>query len=508
MLGLAFLGLHAGREFYAAPTEPVTLGGFEFYSRWRLAAPEAELAATAPSELALNPNLMRRPAVDGEHSLPLLDVGWGDASDYSGVDATGAAVLAQRGPVSPVEQEQHAAAAGAAVLIITNDVAGPLVGSLSDEAGTIPTLSLTSAEGDALRALLDGGEVTVRVSGTRWSPYLYDLVLLETGQVSDQLNYTVDSAGLAALRVRYHHDAIGGHPMAEARHFSRPFHSSSAYLHPVIDGPRERVEYVIGGEAMSYQQTVYGELPFEARLQEQDYAFYAPGEDVSKTWFRQVVRPALLPEVGMTSRTGDTLRLEVYEWVDAAGNHFPELFGLGPYPGDTVEVRVLQDGELVAEAGEPRGEFPIGAEPAEYTVELDVAREAEWWQRSTATRTSWTFRSGPAAGTQVLPLLSVDYLVDLDLSNTVVGSGLELRVSQQDAGLPAVAGAQLWLSYDDGATWQPQPVESTGDGGFRVTLPDAGGEFASVRVEAWDAQDNRIRQEVIRAWRTPISSGG
>jgi hypothetical protein len=123
-------------------------------------------------------------------------------------------------------------------------------------------------------------------------------------------------------------------------------------------------------------------------------------------------------------------------------------------------------------------------------------REAGWWQRSTATRTSWTFGSGPGAGTQ---LLSVDYLVDLSLSNTVVGSEFGLRVSQQ------AAGARLWLSYDDGATWQPQPVESTGNGEFQAALPvpPAGSEFVSLRVVAWDADDNRIQQDVIRAWRLP-----
>ncbi|HEY8472798.1 MAG TPA: S8 family serine peptidase [Natronosporangium sp.] len=505
MLGLAFLGLHAGREFFATPTEPVTLGGFEFYSRWRLAAPEAELAVTAPTGLTLDPVLMRAPAVDGEHTLRLVDVGAGAAEDYEGVDVTGAAVLVERGPVPPVEQEQHAAAAGAAVLIITNDVPGRLVGSLSEEPGSIPTLSLTQAEGQAVRAILQSGETTVRVSGTRWSPYLYDLVLVEADRIPEDLSYVVPSDDLAELRVRYHHDAIGGHPMAEARHFSRPFHSSSAYLHPYIEGPRERTEYLIGGDAMSYQQTVFGELPFEARLQEPAYTFYPPASEVTKRWFQQVIRPALLPEVGQTTRTGDTLQLVAYEWVDSDGNHFPELFGLAPYPGDTIAVRLLRDGELVAEADKPRGEFPMAAEPAEYRVELDVTREADWWQRSVATRTAWTFQSGPTNGTQVLPLLSIDYLAELDLSNTLVGSELTLRVSQQPADLPAIAGAELSLSFDDGASWQPVPVTATGDGEFQAVLPEPGTHngFASVRVEAWDADDNRIEQEVIRAWRLP-----
>jgi subtilisin family serine protease len=500
-LGVTFLGLHAGREFYATATDPVSLGGFEFYTRWRLAAPEAELAVTDPEPVALDPILMRAPALDGEQELRLMDVGDGAAGDYSGVDAAGAAVLARRGPVPSVEQEQHAAAAGAAVLVVTNDVPGPLVGSLGVDAGSIPTLSLTEAEGEQLRSLLAGGEVTVRASGVRWSPYLYDLVLLEVGQIPEELDHVVDPAQLATIDVAYHND-VDGHPMAEARHFSRPFHSSSAYLHPFVDGPRERTEYVLGGDAMSYQQTVYGELPFEARLREPDYAFYAAGERAEQSWFRQVVRPALLPEVGLTARTGDTLDLEVYEWVDAAGNHFPELFGLEPYPGDTIAMRLFEDGELVAEADEPRGEFPMTAGPADYRIELDVAREADWWQRSTATRTAWSFDSQPGDG--VLPLLTVDYLVDLDLSNGMVDPAgpLTLRVSQQTADQPAIAGAELSVSYDGGTTWTGVPLDSLGGGEFRATLPTPTGDFASLRVEAWDADDNRIEQEVIRAFGT------
>jgi subtilisin family serine protease len=500
-LGVTFLGLHAGREFYATATDPVSLGGFEFYTRWRLAAPEAELAVTAPQPIPLDPILMRAPGIDGEHELRLVEVGDGAAEDYSGVDADGAAVLARRGPVPFLEQERHAATAGAAVLVVSNDVPGPLVGSLGVDAGSIPTLSLTEVEGERLRSLLAGGEVTVRAGGARWSPYLYDLVLLDIGAVAAQQDHVVDPAQLAALDVAYHND-VDGHPMAEARHFSRPFHSSSAYLHPFIDGPRERTEYVFGGDAMSYQQTVYGELPFEARLREPDYAFYQAGARAAQSWFRQVVRPALLPEVGLTTRTGDTLDLEVYEWVDAAGNHFPELFGLAPYPGDTIAMRLFENGELIAEADEPRGEFPMAAGPADYRVELDVAREADWWQRSTATRTAWSFGSQPGDG--VLPLLSVDYGVDLDLSNGMVDPAgpVTLRVRQQAADQPAVAGAELSVSYDDGATWSPVPVESLGDGEFRATLPSPTGEFASLRVVARDAEDNRIEQEVIRAFRT------
>jgi hypothetical protein len=216
--------------------------------------------------------------------------------------------------------------------------------------------------------------------------------------------------------------------------------------------------------------------------------------------------------VGLTRRTGDTLQLEVYEWVDGAGNHFPAVHGLAPYPGDTIVTRLLRDGELVAEVDLPRGTFPMSAAPAGYRIELDVSREAEWWQRSTATRTAWTFDSRPGDG--VLPLLSVDYLIDLDLWNTARPPGdrigppiMELQVSQQAAGQPAVAGARLWVSYDDGETWRARQVRPRGDGRFEVVLanrpPVAGSGFVSVRVEAWDVDGNRVEQQVLRGWRLP-----
>ncbi|HEY8471048.1 MAG TPA: S8 family serine peptidase [Natronosporangium sp.] len=509
IFGTVFFGTHPGREYYAAPTDPISQGGFEMFTRWRLAEPEAELSVIEPVAAELDPLLSRAPAVDGPQEVRLVDVGAGTAEDYQGLDVAGAAVLARRGP-SLIEQEQHAAAAGAVALIVSNDVPGRLVGELALAGpGTIPTLTLTQAEGEQLRALLAQGEVTVRLDGTRWSPYLYDLVFVEAGEVPDQLEYTVELDELARLDIAYHND-VPGHLMEEVRHFARPFHSSFAFLHPYIDGPRERTEYVFGGEEIGYRQTVWAEVPGQAMLEEPGHFFYEPGSRVSKSFYRQVLRPALLPQVAQTTRTGDVLDLNVFEWVDAGGNLFPDLFGLAPYPGDTVETRLYADGELIGEAERPLETFELLAEPASYRLELDVRREAEWWHRSTSTSTVWTFNSQrPAADTtEVLPLLSVDYLIDLDLQNRPIQPPgqpvLGLQVRQQVADQPAVAGARLWVSYDDGESWRSRPVRSLGGGRFEAVLPFrgpiGGSGYASVRVEAWDTAGNRIEQEVIRAW--------
>ncbi|MFS8522001.1 MAG: S8 family serine peptidase [Micromonosporaceae bacterium] len=503
-------------EYYAMPTDPVTLGQFEFHSRWKLAAPEAELAVVHPVTEALDPYLLRAPAVDGERVVPLVDVGAGEPEDFAAVDVAGAAALVSRHPDPSyhVEQERLAAQAGAVALVVANDVPGHLTGFF-DDPGTIPTLSVTRQDGDRLRQLLADGEVRVRLSGTAWSEYLYDLVLVETGAIPSDLHYRYAPGDLAAVRASYHNDAPG-HAMAEGRSFLRPFHSGATILYPPVVGERTRTEYLIGGDGIGYQQTVYGEQPFEAELQEPGFTFYEPGTTVDTHWFRQVVRPALVPEVEPVVRTGDTLALRLYEWVDSDGHYVPNhIFGLAPYPGDTIRTRVWRDGELVAtNEGFPRLDVAAVPGRATYRVELDVDRDADWWRRSTRTRTVWTFTSQrPEAGSAPLPMLSVDYDVPVDLLNTTPPPHLrqgppafELRVTHQAPGLPAVVGARAWVSFDDGGTWRAAPAQSLGDGTFHVILPGAAREVGgdvSVRVEAWDAAGNRVEQEVIRAWHLP-----
>jgi hypothetical protein len=109
----------------------------------------------------------------------------------------------------------------------------------------------------------------------------------------------------------------------------------------------------------------------------------------------------------------------------------------------------------------------------------------------------------------------VDYDVDLDLRNTSPhprdrsGAPSVVIHARHQAGAdgPPIAGARLWTSYDDGETWRPRAGRDLGEGRFEFFLdirdPVETSGFVSLRVEAWDADDNRIEQEIIRAWRLP-----
>ena len=76
------------------------------------------------------------------------------ASDYDGLDATGAIALVPRGVCPFVEKQRAAAERGAAAVIIVNNTDGPLGGTLGDkDVGTIPVASVSTADGAALAAL-------------------------------------------------------------------------------------------------------------------------------------------------------------------------------------------------------------------------------------------------------------------------------------------------------------------------------------------------------------------
>ena len=96
---------------FALPTEPVTLGAFEFYSHWRLVATPLGLSVVDPVDQDLAVELMLgSPAVDGDDQLPLVYAGYGRPEDYQGVDAAGAVVLVSRGEGSFAEKEAAARA--------------------------------------------------------------------------------------------------------------------------------------------------------------------------------------------------------------------------------------------------------------------------------------------------------------------------------------------------------------------------------------------------------------
>lgn len=238
---------------------------------------------------------------------------------------------------------------------------------------------------------------------------------------------------------------------------------------------------------------------------------YTPGAHEKETWFASPSTPSLREgnedtPGDLPTRTGNTLDLSVFEWGDSnpgADVHY----GFRVSSTDETAFRLYQEGEYYAYGTRAFGTVPVDPE-SRLRLELDVAREEDWWTTSTQTRTAWEFDSATTAGTEALPLLQVDYDIDLNLLNQAraaedtrapLSIGLDVR---QPYGVDSaeVEEVRAWLSYDDGQTWQERPVRSVG--GDLVMLADhrRGGGYASIKVEARDSDGNSVEQEVIRAY--------
>ncbi|WP_072690986.1 M20/M25/M40 family metallo-hydrolase [Rhodococcus marinonascens] len=105
-----------------------------------------------------------------------------EATDYDGLDLTGAIVLVDRGVCPFADKQQVAADRGAAAVIVVNNEEGPLSdATLGDpEAGKIPTGGVSTADGAALEQA--GGDVTLTLdTGTESDTARNVIAQTETG---------------------------------------------------------------------------------------------------------------------------------------------------------------------------------------------------------------------------------------------------------------------------------------------------------------------------------------
>ncbi|MFU8854839.1 S8 family serine peptidase [Micromonospora sp. SL1-18] len=500
---------------YVLKSGPAELKNLEFVQQVRLAAAPLELKMVSPraEDVYIQP-LSGTPEIDTSMDLDLAYVGQGAEADYTGLDTTGKAVLVRRSDTAYSTIEATARAHGAKALVIMHDTSGYFFGSVGANA-QIPSMAINGEAGQQLRDELASGKVSVRVSGTSWSPYLYDLALIRSGALPDGVEETVHTDDLVTVNNAFHGEPGGA--LGEYRALWRPYLLFAASQLSTVKAARQRTEYVTAGTDSLYRQAVNAQYPSGGPLQERDVTY--PGvEQVKHEWFRGPNHPTVLDPAGPrnpgypVTRAGDVITLQLPEWSDSSR---AEHYGSGGST-DTSPIKFYLDGNYVGQASRPMVKL-TGLPPGESTarLELTTTRNQAWWQTSTKTVTNWTVRTARPSATALVPMLTVDYDTQLDRTNTAVlprdrhgPATLDLHVRHQAGYIGgAIAGAKVSISYDDGVTWQERPTKVTpGAGNFQAILDStAAGDtptgYASVRVEAWDTNNNRIEQEITRAWR-------
>lgn len=286
----------AWTRLWASPTEPVTTGGFRFWSQWLLGAPQVTMRVTGPDARELDAVAPMRVAVgdpdadggqrvaqnghpgyvpfQGTQELPLVDVGKASEDDLAGRDLSGSLALVMADGYFndvlggarcgvDIEQLRRVSAAGAAGAVIYPDpdppadvscrtalpvpiVQEPFTGPRKEV--SLPNAFVSRAEAQDLRDRLAGGPVTVEVTGNPETSYSYLLKPFEQGRVPESLHYTFGDADLGRTELDYHAPQADT-TFSENRTVWQPDDAVTSALAlsqrsaPAFTGPRSRTEY-------------------------------------------------------------------------------------------------------------------------------------------------------------------------------------------------------------------------------------------------------------------------
>lgn len=521
LLSGELLSLEQTRRVYAAPTRPVSTGTFQFFSRWDLAVPTLTATVTGADGFTLPEPLpvFGAPLLDGRSSARLVDGGDGTPAELAKAGARDAVVLLRLdedgdGEEPPgIAQLRAAGQAGARMVLLAGSTSGFYY--MNGDGSTVPAYSIDATVAQRLRDRLADGPVTISLDAVALSPYRYDLLLPERGRVPEDLHYTRSELALATVESEFHQhapemlsrDTRAGFPdgVLTGFGFSR-----------TITAAHRRTDYV-STRGVAWRTSAILEAYVVGNPRGEMYGplrAYQAGDRVREVWFQALTRPAVPATVtpnhayGLpVNRARDAIRVAVPQYANGDATAYGWIDG----SSDHAELTLRRDGTLVGRSTASAAQFTVPGSTGRYELRLDVIRDRfsdrPWWTTSTATSTTWTFRSGRPRGDQpaVLPLSQLGYEIDTDLSNTVRADRpyrLVLRPGYQPGATgPGRFTVDVAVSYDDGAHWQDAAIR--GDREVTATIPaaPAGAEFATVRVTAVDRDGNRIAQTITRAWR-------
>ncbi|AIV36629.1 S8 family serine peptidase [Streptomyces sp. CCM_MD2014] len=482
---------------FAAPTEKVTEGGFEYRTVWRLGKPLLEVKGIGEATVQSGGTL-----IEGRTRLPLVDVGDGPFPD----GVRGKAVLAELTEgTEPAALARAAQDAGVKALFVTDDAPGRLMAWWGTDDNADRPLQIATVDAADARRLHRAGRVDM--TGTRDTPYVYDLSEGHEGAVPDRdLTYAPGHRDLAVLHTKYHGDepSSGG----EFRYSLTDTFPVGLGFRERIDYPVERTEYVSTGPGQLWHETV---TSADGALEERGgLSAYRGGSRAELNWFKPVWHPYLGTGLGWgQQRSGNQLRFNAPGWGDSGPDHtgFGDVWSEGSGMSQTTSVYL--DGELVDQGpGSAVYAWDMPADEHTYRLVTDTALDAKRWPLASEGHAEWTFRSAAAPDDRwtYLPLINLSFDVDTDLAGTVRG-GKKLRIglgAEYVAGAPdtgTIGGGKLEVSYDDGGSWhQVRLREGEGEASWHGTLSvprDA--EHVSLRASARDDRGGSVTQEIARA---------
>ncbi|MEV6749752.1 S8 family serine peptidase [Streptomyces sp. NPDC051080] len=495
-------------SIFAAPTRKPATGTFEYRTVWRLGKPQLDVEAGG-KRLGETTVQYGSDMFTGHKRMALMDAGTGSTADYTGKDVAGKAVVVRRtDAITTTELAQNARDAGAKALFVTDEAPGRLMANFSAADGeTRPLYSATVNAQDGAR-LIEAARLGrgVELTGTEFTPFVYDLSKGYLGAIPADLTYRPSKSELAVVNNKFHatKPADGG----EFRYSITDSFPYGLGFQEKIKFPAERTDYVSAGPDQGWHESMSsGPGALEERS---GIVHYRGGTRSGTDWFKPVLHPWLGTGLGWGQRrAGNDLEFNTPGWGDSGPDHtgFGEVFNQKSL---TQFTEVYVDGVQV-DRRQSSGAYARNVKPTEqdFKVVTDTTMDPDVWRLSTKGHSEWTFKSSatPADRWTYLPMLNLGFDVDTDLHGDVragkrLGLGIFSEYVKGASGTGRITGSTLEVSFDDGATWT-----SVGLDGVRgesaawagsVRVPDDA-QYISLRASAADNEGGSVRQEIIRA---------
>ncbi|MGA5194622.1 S8 family serine peptidase [Streptomyces exfoliatus] len=495
-------------SIFAAPTREPATGTFEYRTVWRLGKPMLDASVDGVRLSGATPQAGAG-LLEGGHRLGLADAGTGTPAEYTGRNVTGKAVLVRlTDGADPTALAQTAQDAGAKALFVTDDRAGRLMkwfGTADYQDRPLPVATVNTADANRLAAgAARGGRVDL--TGTRFTPFTYDLSEGHPGAIGTDLVFRPDEDELATIRSTFRMPTKRKELGGEFRYSITDTFPIGFGFKEWIAFPTERTEYVSTGTGQRWHESVDLGDSLEQRG---GTPSYRGGSRVALDWFGPVWHPWLGTGLGWgQQRTGNDLRFNTPGWGDSGTDHT----GFGNVWGDdtmTQFTEVYVDGVRVdrkMSSGAYAWDAP--AEEATYKVVTDTALDPARWRLGSKGHSEWTFRSAetPADRITYLPMLNLGFDLDTDLNGDVrAGSRLPVGIFAEyvegATGTGTIASGTLEASYDEGATWTKVALKKSWRGAAwtgELRVP-SGADSVSLRAGAGDDRGGSVKQELIRA---------
>lgn len=489
-------------RIYLTPTEQLD-GGLAVTTYSTLVAPPVTVEVAGARGLDLNPRVLGGVArLDGQHTLRLFDAGVGDPAELPAGTLRNRVVLVQSSDLPLADVLAVLAERDATAVILRPGDVGGLPTAV--EGAGIPVMGVTADEGEALAERAAQRSTAVSVTGTPFSPFVYELVhTFDQGVAAEDLNIEVSKAELAAIDANYYQRSDDTTALAVNWYRDRGLYHYVTSEVPVRLGISMQ-QYLTPGAGVEYWQgLVVGDILFH----QQTWHSLGAGE-ATEDWLKAVNNTRLDPaqpdwfsqrHYGASETAMITVGARPF--TDSDPDHI-----FTAVMADAYSLEVHRNGELVGDLPYWYGNWSIPRELADFEVTQVVTRDHPAWHFAPKVTTTWSFQAGDVEGTSkpiTMPL--VEYDAGLDLTNRVAaGTEHQLSVDARDWNGADVSVEQVesWVSYDDGDTWVAlELTESDVPGVFLGTYETpAAAEFVSLRSVAMDSNGHHVDQVVERAF--------